>query len=286
MADVICHAIVVVLADLDREPTHHWHKTSTRHDCLSGMPFKRPSAAATAAALGPVDATSVPDAAARRALDARLDPDAFSRVPRVRRGDWLSEHEERGQSLKSYQRRSYRTEPHAYFTTCYMVPYGKFPPGCSPDLSALADIAAAFFGFPVVCTKPVRLREVSHGSRVGASGQTQLLLSDVYDHLRRVKLPRDAFARVAVTMTDLYPGEEWNFVYGQAVMTDGIGAYSFARFGPDEVFMGEGAAPAHTELSAADKTLLLRRSAKVLLHETTHVLGMRVRYLSGWLAPC
>mgnify|MGYP000107882883 CR=1 FL=1 len=36
----------------------------------------------------------------------------------------------------------------------------------------------------------------------------------------------------AVTMTDLYPSEDWNFVFGQASLRNRVGAYSFARYDP------------------------------------------------------
>ncbi len=86
--------------------------------------------------------------------------------------------------------------------------------------------------------------------------QQQLRTGDILALLRR-RLPADAYCIIAVTMIDLYPGPEWNFVFGQASLTERVGVYSFARYGD------------------ASKTVTLRRSCEVLAHETGHMFGIR-----------
>ncbi|XP_045155773.1 archaemetzincin-2 [Echinops telfairi] len=47
-------------------------------------------------------------------------------------------------------------------------------------------------------------------------------------------------------MIDLYPRDSWNFVFGQASLTDGVGIFSFARYSNDfysECFKGKGQKP-------------------------------------------
>jgi archaemetzincin len=46
-------------------------------------------------------------------------------------------------------------------------------------------------------------------------------------------LPADAFCLAMVTMTDLYPRDEWNFVFGLASAQQRVGIYSLARYMPD-----------------------------------------------------
>ena len=75
----------------------------------------------------------------------------------------------------------------------------------------------------------------------------------------------DAFCILAITMEDLYPEPAWNFVFGQASLRDRVGVYSFARYDP--AFYRELRAPGYD-------TLLLRRSCKVLAHETGHMFGL------------
>lgn len=42
--------------------------------------------------------------------------------------------------------------------------------------------------------------------------------------------PRDAFCLAGVTLTDLYPRDEWNFVFGLATSSGYCGVYSLARY--------------------------------------------------------
>jgi len=44
--------------------------------------------------------------------------------------------------------------------------------------------------------------------------------------------PSDAFCILAMTKVDIYPRDEWNFVFGLADMGDQAGVFSFARYGP------------------------------------------------------
>ena len=67
---------------------------------------------------------------------------------------------------------------------------------------------------------------------------------------------------LALTATDLWPGEGWNFVFGQASLTERVGVWSIARYGD----------PAESD--AAYRTCLLR-TLKVAVHETGHMLGIQ-----------
>lgn len=58
-------------------------------------------------------------------------------------------------------------------------------------------------------------------------------------------------------MFDLYPKEDWNFVFGQAVASKGTGIFSFARY------RGCGTGP-----------LFTRRCLMVLCHEIGHLFGI------------
>jgi archaemetzincin len=58
----------------------------------------------------------------------------------------------------------------------------------------------------------------------------------------------------------------WNFVFGQASLRERVGVYSFTRYDP--AFYGQPRGPDY------EKTLL-RRSCKVLVHETAHMFGLQ-----------
>jgi archaemetzincin len=67
-----------------------------------------------------------------------------------------------------------------------------------------------------------------------------------------------AFCLNAVTMEDLYPDPQWNFVFGEASLPDRTGVFSFARYNPMFYDFAE-----HGHLTPADHHMLLKRAAKV-----------------------
>uniref|UniRef100_A0A667ICU4 Archaemetzincin-2 n=1 Tax=Lynx canadensis TaxID=61383 RepID=A0A667ICU4_LYNCA len=102
------------------------------------------------------------------------------------------------------------------------------------------------------------------------------------------KKPEDAFCVVGITMIDLYPRDSWNFVFGQASLTDGVGIFSFARYGSDFYSSRyEGRVSKLQKGSSSDyavfenyytpqvTSVLLLRSCKTLTHEIGHIFGLR-----------
>uniref|UniRef100_A0A4X1SSR4 Archaemetzincin-2 n=2 Tax=Sus scrofa TaxID=9823 RepID=A0A4X1SSR4_PIG len=100
--------------------------------------------------------------------------------------------------------------------------------------------------------------------------------------------PEDAFCVVGITMIDLYPRDSWNFVFGQASLTDGVGIFSFARYGRDFYSSHyEGKVKKLRKKSSSDysvfdnyyipevTSVLLLRSCKTLTHEIGHIFGLR-----------
>ena len=90
---------------------------------------------------------------------------------------------------------------------------------------------------------------------------TQILTTSVFDDVLRPRLPKDACVELSLTTSDLWPGEGWNFVFGQASLSDRVGVWSIYRNGdPHE---GEKAF-----------RLCLRRTLKTASHETGHMFSM------------
>jgi archaemetzincin len=234
-----------------------------------GRLFKRPTQAQIRAAVG---AWAVADGPVLRAA-CDCDAPGYQELPRVGRGDWLSEHKEDGQTFTRYSRASFKTGPHGYFDKIGLVPIGDFGAGgteAEPSLTALAELSAAYFGCKATIVPPVPA-----GAIAGGVPTDQLLAGQVQAHLLEREfqkaLPRGTFCTVGVTMQDLTiekDGEVWNFVFGQASLMDAVGVFSFARYTP--TFGGDRVG------SAAERAkLMLRRSARVLVHETGHIFGLK-----------
>ena len=192
-----------------------------------------------------------PTAGEPLALQRALDPSRFTPLGAPGPNDWLASHVETGQSFNQFEHGDFN-RPDQQRNRIYLQPLGTFGDD-APPLDLIRQYAAAFFMMDVVLLKPVpvdpRIR-----SRINA-GQRQLMTGDVLDRLH-AHLPGDAFCILGITMIDLYPNDAWNFVFGQASLTDRVGVYSFARYG------------------GGSKELMLRRSCKVLTHETGHMFGL------------
>ena len=67
-------------------------------------------------------------------------------------------------------------------------------------------------------------RRVHHETK-----REQFLVSDILKFLQS-RRPNQAFCVLGVTVADLYPSPEWNFVLGEASMTRGCGVFSFGRY--------------------------------------------------------
>lgn len=226
-------------------------------------PAEAPAAEAPSKA-SPVGDLSQLSAALRRAFD----PTWGTPMPPLQDGDWLAEHEEPGQTFDEYVA-SRPNLPDKTRRFIYVLPVGRFDSAEAPSMEALEDFTRAFFGLEVRFLDPVSEGDLGVRSRVKSWGERkwkQLHAGDILDVLPK-RLPDDAYALIAVSMTDLYPKDSWNFVFGMASLVNRVGVYSFARYVPS--FAGRGS---EGEL---DKALILSRSAGILAHETGHMFGIK-----------
>jgi archaemetzincin len=192
------------------------------------------------------------------------DKESFDSIPKPNPADWLAVHREPRQTFDEFQT-SQPNRPTENQRVIYLQPLGDFAPERSPSINKLREFAAAFFAMEVKALPPIKIDETSFPTRRNPStGNPQILTGDVLDFLKG-RIPADAFCILAVTMEDLYPEPSWNFVFGQASLRERVGVYSFARYDP--AFCGASRAPGY-------ETLLLRRSCKVLAHETGHMFGL------------
>jgi len=143
-----------------------------------------------------------------------------------------------------------------------LVPLGDIPESAL-DTAWLAECVRRFFGgMEVEMLEPVPSAKIESlcKNRQSRGFGTQLWTQDIHSFLNSVKGRRgkvNAFVTMAFTLFDLYPREEWNFVFGQAQMQNGTGVFSFARYGH------------------CDPHQFRLRCAKVLCHELGHLFGLK-----------
>jgi len=220
--------------------------------------FNPPTRAQQLAAIGPTQALS-------RVLWRALDPrEGFQPMPKPGDLDWLANHEEHGQTFAQFvQAQPHR--PDSRRKKLYLQPLGSFPESAGVSLAELRRFTSAFFMMDVALLPPLDLSRNHITTRQAPQTHNlQMLTGDILNLLYR-RLPDDAFALLGITMTDLYPAPDWNYVFGQASLRARVGVYSFARYDPK--FYGEAPGP-------ASRQLLLRRSCKILAHEASHMFGI------------
>jgi len=226
---------------------------------LLSMAFEPPTPGVKRAAIG--DLTGLP-----ATLQHAFAPDSpeFESISKPEPHDWLAVHKEPGQTFDDFKALG-PNRPTATRRVIYLQPLGNFAADYSPSLEKLREFAAVFFAMEAKVLPRAAVDASQFTTRHNPyAGNLQILTSDVLDFLK-VRLSPDAFCVVAVTMEDLYPEPSWNFVFGQASLRERVGVYSFARYDP--AFYGEARGSNY-------ETLLLRRSCKVLAHETGHMFGL------------
>jgi len=174
-------------------------------------------------------------------------------------GDWLAVHPEPGQSFEEYVK-SNPNCPRPGRDRIYLQPLGTFPTAASRLIEEAGEFIHRFYGLPTVVRQPEPLRAVpAYARRVHPTwGDRQLLTSYLLEEVLLPRRPPDAVAMLGLTAEDLWPGEGWNFVFGQASLREGVGVWSLYRYGDPE-----------TEPGRVRKRLL-----KTAVHELGHMLGM------------
>jgi archaemetzincin len=220
--------------------------------------FKPPTEADRLKAIGP---TAQLPATLRKALEPGTD---FEPVPIPKRGDWLAEHPESGQSFEDFVG-SRPNRPDKNRSKIYLQPLGEFPVLNIPLVERLKQYASAYLAMDVQELPVLNLSDKDITTRINAFTRNRQILTGSILAILKKSLPKDAFCVMAVTMEDLYPDPSWNFVFGQASLRERVGVYSFARYDP--AFYGQ------RREENYEKTLLWR-SCKVLVHEIAHMFGL------------
>lgn len=174
--------------------------------------------------------------------------------------DWLAQHNETGQTFEQYIKTN-PNRPTAQRTRIYLQAIGSFPKEQTEVIYEVQDFMQIIFGLEVkmlpaqgVDTFPASAQRIN-----SSTDKRQLLSTHILHKVLKPNRPADAVAVLAITNEDLWPGEGWNFVFGQASLGERVGVWSTARMG-DPV---------------KDAKIFLRRVLQVAVHETGHMFGIK-----------
>ena len=187
----------------------------------------------------------------------------FRNFSSINPGDWLSNHKEEGQTCDHYKNSS-PNRLTAEQDKIYIWQIGDFTPVQDKIFDDTIKYMEAAFNVPVVKLSTYSLNKIPlearrrHKEWMHEQLNAKYILTDVL----MPNTPKDALALIAFTAKDLYPGENWNFVFGLASLTKRVGIWSMFRNGDPNK-------------SEAHYMQYLRRTIRTAIHETAHVLGIR-----------
>lgn len=177
---------------------------------------------------------------------------------------WSRNHpEERPQVLDAYVG-SQPNRPTTERDKLYIQPIGEFPEAHQFAIDAAIELLSVTFAMSVKVLKPLTLDLIpASAKRVHPSwGLDQVLSTYVLDSVLKPRRPKDAVAVLGITSSDLWPGKDWNFVFGQASLSERVGVWSLYRFGDPTK-------------GAEERQRFLLRTLKLATHETGHMFGIR-----------
>jgi archaemetzincin len=194
------------------------------------------------------------------------DPRFFKPLTDISRGDWLDAHPEPGQTFREYTSCGFNQVKGSTRNVIYIMCLDERDENYLIDVNILKESLASFY-YPMrvsVIDRPPS----SHRFRSRMNnGVLQWFVPDIFSMLRTM-IPNDAYCLLGFTMVDLYPREDWNFVFGQASISGRYGCFSFARYHPS--FYD----PRIKFDLETTKSIMLRRSCRVCIHEIGHMFGI------------
>jgi len=211
---------------------------------------------------GDTAAQTTRDRSALADVETKLTPLAQP-LSKPRPGDWLAEHKESGQTFAQYLAAK-PVRKSEQLSTIYICQIGDFSPKQEQILDVACEYLSVVYQVPVKRHRKLALADVPPRARRTHPqwGDKQILTTYVLDEILESSRPDDALAYLAFTSSDLYPQDDWNFVFGQAKLRERVGVWSIYRFGD----------PAESD-AAFERCL--RRTLSTASHETGHILTIQ-----------
>jgi len=182
--------------------------------------------------------------------------------PTPKPGDWAYHHKEPDQTFEQYvdANPSVPTEKRKYI---YLCPLGRFTDKQREIIELTSRFLGIYFALQVKVQDPLPLSLIPGAARRihPEWGNVQLNTGYILREILLPRVPDDACAVIALTAVDLFPDENWNFVFGSASVQHRVGVWSLYRYGDPEG--GDGA-----------YRLVLLRTFKTAAHEIGHMLSM------------
>lgn len=174
-------------------------------------------------------------------------------------GDWLADHKESGQSFEQYKKlKPLKVTKNA--DVIYIQPIGEFNTRENKILDLTVEYLELFYGVKTKKLNPISDKIIPENKRrMNEMNTEQLDASYILDSIMSKVKPKDALVTMGLLAKDLYPKPSWNFVFGLATYSKGVGVTSFFRYEPN----------------LPDYRICLRRTIRTSAHEIGHMFKLK-----------
>lgn len=179
------------------------------------------------------------------------------------KGDWLDSHPEKGENFEQYVQK-WPKEKTDKRCKLYLVKLIDFDSTQQVIFDLTKQYLSLFYNTEVD-TFSIEINYETIPEKFFRKNDLEEIqvLTDFFLKQKLLKvLPEDAWGLIGCTAIDIFPDPKWNFVYGQASLSDRVGVWSMRRLGDPESF---------PEI----KNHTFMRNLKVASHETGHIISMK-----------
>ncbi|MBA3683420.1 MAG: Zn-dependent protease [Bacteroidetes bacterium] len=175
-------------------------------------------------------------------------------------GQWLYEHKESGQTFEEYLKLK-PVRPNDSINTIFIQPFGEFTNEETETINKTAEYVKLFFGLNTQVLPLKADNSVPDSAKREHDGSIQILSPYLLEQTKKA-MPPKGIVLMTITKKDLYPKDDWNFVFGQASYVTRTGVSSIHRFKNDLP-------------DSLNSNSFLSRLINVTTHEIGHMFSIR-----------
>lgn len=165
-----------------------------------------------------------------KAAQQKLGP-LYSLKGPSKEGDWLNTRPEKYQSFEEYV----LAQPISADSSrkkIFIMLIGEFDSTQKGIAEITAQYLEIFYNLETVFIEMRKDSDIfTHSRKNKTQNHLQLSARQIMDTILKPQLPEDAAALIALTNYDLYPGNDWNFIFGLGSTKERVGVWSMYRFG-------------------------------------------------------
>ena len=198
-----------------------------------------------------------------------IESPLFKPLKAAKGNDWLSVHPENGQSYSDWLKKySHCISKHQALTIIPIQLSNTAKKVSDSVLHSLECFSNIFFDHKVVVENYLLLPNMPK-RRNSHTDNEQFNCRNILNTLIEWKRKHpNVFAVLGVTLSDIYPRDDWNFVFGLANSVQRVGVFSMARY------FDNFPSPKQDIDNNAQSSKFLSRLCKVMCHEFCHMFNM------------